>query len=113
MKALLQDAELTYDVVIIDTPPVLPVTDSAVLAQMVGGVIIVADSQRLKRGQLKQALKNLDGVKSGVLGIALNKLNLTGGRYGYSYGYSYGYEYGSKGAGGGRRGSRAKSGRRG
>ncbi len=48
MVSLLATAEATYDYVLLDSPPVLPVTDAVVIAEQVGGVILVVRSGRTK-----------------------------------------------------------------
>lgn len=94
MEELLRKLETTYDTVIIDAPPLLPVTDAAVLTKLAGGAVVVVGSQRINRDQLAKALGNLESVDGRVLGVILNLLPTKGpDAYGY---YSYGYaSYGS------------------
>lgn len=99
MKALLADALKSYDAVLIDTPPLLPVTDAAALSKLVGGSLVVVDTEKATRNQLRHALRNLDQVQAPVLGVILNKIATGSGRYGYGYGYSYRYDYATKGSG--------------
>src|SRR5690625_6369383 len=62
METLLQELEESYDVVIVDTPPLLPVTDAAVLSKRVAGAIVVANCGRrgVLRGDLVQAVEMLE-----------------------------------------------------
>lgn len=86
MKHLIQGLESAFDIVIIDAPPLLPVTDAAVLSQHVGGVLVVVGSQKLRLQDLAKSLSALDMVGSKVLGIVLNRLPAKGpDAYGYSY----------------------------
>jgi len=86
MRELLEDLEQVFDTVIIDAPPLLPVTDAAVLSQHVGGVILVVGSQKLRQQELEKSLSALDMVGSDVLGIVLNRLPAKGpDAYSYSY----------------------------
>lgn len=86
MQTLLQELEESFDTIVIDAPPLLPVTDAAVLAQYVGGVLLVVGSQKVKRQDLEKALQTLDLVKANVLGVILNLLPLKGpDAYSYSY----------------------------
>ncbi|MEV7572214.1 polysaccharide biosynthesis tyrosine autokinase [Pseudarthrobacter sp. NPDC089323] len=86
MHGLLDMLEQTFDVVVIDAPPLLPVTDAAVLAQRVGGVIVVAGVQKVKRQDLERSLKALDMVGVQVLGIVMNRLPIKGpDAYSYTY----------------------------
>lgn len=88
MKQLIVRLEQAFDVVVVDAPPLLPVTDAAVLSQHVGGVIVVIGAQKLKRMDLEKSLKSLEMVGSNLLGIVLNRLPAKGPDA-YSYAYSY------------------------
>lgn len=103
MKTLLNRLEQSFDTIVIDAPPLLPVTDAAVLAQYVGGVVLVVGSQKVKRQDLEKALRTLDLVKAKVLGVVLNRLPLKGPD---AYAYSY---YNSKETPTGRRPKRSKN----
>lgn len=86
MGELLKRLEEAFDVIVVDAPPLLPVTDAAVLAQHVGGVVLVVGAQKLKRQELEKALGTLDLVKATVLGVVLNRLPQSGpDAYSYSY----------------------------
>lgn len=88
MQDLLNDAMAKYDFVVVDTAPLLAVTDAAVLSHYVGGTVVVAQSQRVRKPQLAQALDKLEAVQARVLGIILNRVQ--GGSQGaYIYNYSY------------------------
>ncbi len=86
MKQLILRLEEVFDAVIIDAPPLLPVTDAAVLSQHVGGVVVVVGVQKLRDHDLKKALAALAMVGSNILGIVLNRLPAKGPDA-YSYGY--------------------------
>ncbi|WP_442544877.1 polysaccharide biosynthesis tyrosine autokinase [Arthrobacter sp. KN11-1C] len=88
MKLLIGQLEETFDVVVIDAPPLLPVTDAAVLSQHVGGVVVVAGAQKLKHHDLQKSLAALKMVNASILGIVLNHLPAKGPDA-YSYGYGY------------------------
>lgn len=86
MKELIARLEEAFDIVIIDAPPLLPVTDAAVLSQHVGGVVVVVGAQKLKTQDLHKSLAALDMVDSNVLGVVLNRLPAKGpDAYAYSY----------------------------
>lgn len=83
MSALLNDMRAAYDVVLIDSAPLLPVTDAAVLARQVSGAILVArttGSRRpvrrrgTSRHQLAEAVQSLEQADADVLGVVLNGL---------------------------------------
>lgn len=86
MSQLLLGLEEAFDAVIIDAPPLLPVTDAAVLSQSVGGVLLVVGVQRLKQQDLEKSSKALELVEASVLGVVLNLLPAKGpDAYAYSY----------------------------
>lgn len=74
MEAIISVLEGTYDAVIIDAPPLLPVTDAAVLAQRVGGVVLVMGSNQVKIADLRKSLAALEMVEADLLGVVMNKL---------------------------------------
>lgn len=86
MSNLIRRLEEVFDAVIIDAPPLLPVTDAAVLAQHVGGIVMVVRSQKLKQQDLAKSLNALKLVGGNLLGIVLNGLPAKGPDA-YSYGY--------------------------
>jgi capsular exopolysaccharide synthesis family protein len=95
MGRLIADLRSKYDVVLFDTPPLLPVTDAAILSRFVGGVILVVAAGRANRHHLGGSISALENVGSKVSGIVLTMLP-TKGPDAYGYGrYGYGYEYGS------------------
>jgi capsular exopolysaccharide synthesis family protein len=89
MVSLLQELESDFDVIILDAPPLLPVTDAAVLSKIVKGSLVIAAAGRTDRGELTAALAVLENVGAKVSGIVLTFLPVKGA-YGYGYG-GYGY----------------------
>lgn len=76
-----------YDLVVFDTPPLLAVSDAAVLSGLAGGVIVVSAAGRVRRAQLDNALAALDRVGGRVVGLVMTMLPRRGSDgYGYSYG---------------------------
>ena len=90
MRAVLTELGERFDQVIIDAPPVLPVTDAVVLSKIVDGAIVVVGSGRVETDQLEQTLEALESVNGRVLGVILNRApKLPGAQYvRYSYEYS-------------------------
>jgi capsular exopolysaccharide synthesis family protein len=86
MRSLLRRLEQVFDTIIIDAPPLLPVTDAAVLSQHVGGIVLVVGAQKLRRQDLQKSLDALELVGSKLLGIVMNRLPAKGPDA-YSYGY--------------------------
>ena len=86
MKDLIFRLETAFDTVIIDAPPLLPVTDAAVLSQYVGGVVLIVGSQKLRHQDLEKSMSALEMVGSNILGLVLNRLPVKGpDAYSYSY----------------------------
>lgn len=89
MLQLVRKLETSFDAVIIDAPPLLPVTDATVLSQHVGGVIVVIGSQKVKQADVHKSLAALHMVDANVIGVVLNRLPSKGpDAYAYSY-YSH------------------------
>ncbi len=110
MSRLLGELAGSYDVIVIDSPPLLPVTDAAVLSKLVGGALVVAGADGLHKHQLRTSLEALEKVDAHVLGVVVNKVQRKErDRYAYEY---YSREEpvrssGSRASGNGRSGRRA------
>lgn len=89
MTKIVQELEATFDFVIYDAPPLLPVTDAAVLSRLVDGVVVVVGADVVRKDQLRKAMDLLSNVKAEVLGVVINRLPAKGVD-GYSY-YREGY----------------------
>lgn len=89
MTQLIIRLEGTFDVVIIDAPPLIPVTDATVLSQKVGGVVLVVGAAKVRTQDVEKSLSALKLVDAQVLGVVLNLLPRKGpDAYGNAY-YSY------------------------
>jgi len=77
------------DVLVIDSPPVLPVTDPLILSGYVDGVILVANAKEAQGKSLLRTRELLQQVGAPVLGVSVNQIDNDTG-YGYGYGYGYG-----------------------
>ncbi|MGC5614952.1 polysaccharide biosynthesis tyrosine autokinase [Georgenia sp. Z1491] len=86
MRTLLAEATESYDAVLLDSPPILPVTDATVLSGMTGGTLVVAGADQIHKGQLADSLESLEAVETHVLGIVLNRVARSNSRYSYAYG---------------------------
>ncbi|MGH3217628.1 MAG: polysaccharide biosynthesis tyrosine autokinase [Streptosporangiaceae bacterium] len=78
-----------FDLVLIDSPPVLPVTDAAVLARHADATLLLAAAGQTRRADLHRAAEKLNQVNAQILGIVLNKVSRQTER---SYGYTYSYK---------------------
>jgi Mrp family chromosome partitioning ATPase len=80
-----------FDYIIIDTPPVLQVTDACSFAAHTDGVVIVTRAGQSTKPALKQTIETLEKAQATILGTILNDVDFSKQGYGYGYGYSYGY----------------------
>lgn len=87
MKRLIEEVSTQYDMVLIDTPPIVAVTDAAILAQEVDGVILVLASGEVNRDFAQRAKELLDKVGAKILGAVLNKADMKTSEYYYYYYY--------------------------
>jgi polysaccharide biosynthesis transport protein len=89
MIETLRDLEARFDHVLIDAPPLLPVTDATILSTLVGGAIVVVGAGIATREQLRKALESIDAVRGRTLGIVINRLPraeaIAYGEYRYQY----------------------------
>ena len=85
-----------FDWVIIDTPPVLAVTDAVILATKVSGVVFVVGSEMTRRVHAERALETLQTGRPRSIGVVLNRVDFDRNKYYYSryYGYQYKSYYG-------------------
>jgi capsular exopolysaccharide synthesis family protein len=79
-----------YDFVIFDTPPLLPVADTQLLASYIQTAVLVVDISKSSRKGLSHAKEILKKTHTNVLGVVINKSNWANQGYGYGYG-GYGY----------------------
>ena len=87
MKRLIEEFSQEYDMVLIDTPPIIAVTDAALLAQEVDGVILVLASGEVNKDYALRAKEQLDKVGAKILGAVLNKADMKTSEYYYYYYY--------------------------
>ena len=74
MNHLLEVAEEAFDYVVIDSPPVLSVTDSVILAAQAGSTIVVVQANKSREDDLTQTIERLHDVNANVVGCVLNLL---------------------------------------
>ena len=89
MEELLQRLRKMFDHIVLDSPPVLMVTDATILSTLVDGVVVVAQPGLTTRGALVRAYKTLQASGARILGVALNRIDSrTDGGYYYGAYYS-------------------------
>lgn len=90
MERLLTQAKATYDLIVIDTPPLTAVSDAFPLLRKVDGVVIVGRVGRNRRDVAERLHETLTGAGAPLLGVIANGFKSSGrGSYGYAYDYSY------------------------
>jgi succinoglycan biosynthesis transport protein ExoP len=99
MQKLLHELAQQMDVVLIDSPPVLPVADATALAQAVDGVLLVLQAGKTRRQAARHAMESLRQVEANLIGVVLNAVPTHKG----SPYYYYHHEYYGNGRGRGRR----------
>ena len=96
--ALLRQLRDQFDYVLVDSPPLLSVADSRILATLTDAVALVVRAYSTPYEAVRRARALLQATGARILGIALNQVDVWrdsyGGGYYYRYGYGYGYGYG-------------------
>ena len=87
MQQLVQFVSDAYDLVLLDTPPVLAAAESMALATLVDGVVLVVRAGQTDRHEARQAVRQLADVGAEILGAVLNDPDSTAAQYGYRYRY--------------------------
>ena len=94
MEALLGQVQNgPFDWVIVDTPPVLAVTDASILTQWVSGVAFVVGSEMTRRRLAERAIETLAAGRPRILGAVLNRVDVSRNKYYYARHYGYGNRY--------------------
>ena len=88
VSELLASLREEFDYVLVDAPPVGPVSDPAILATQGDGVLLVSDAQNTRKGSVRQAMRSLEAVGANVFGTVMNNFKAPKGGY-YHYGYTY------------------------
>lgn len=111
LEQLIKILRRKFDIVLIDTPPILPVTDAAIIAARVDGTVLIAKGGKTRTNQFRGACETLRLVNANIIGTVINMIPLNTreydnygyrygygsryrGRYGYKYRGRYGYKYG-------------------
>ena len=95
MKAIIEEARSRYDWVIIDSPPALGLSDAAIVSTLADGIVVVCSGDQTPRQAVRHVADQLRAVKASVLGVVLNRVNLS--RHSYYYGRYYSPHYGTEG----------------
>jgi succinoglycan biosynthesis transport protein ExoP len=97
MRQLIANLEAgPFDWVLVDTPPVLAVTDAVILAPYMSGLVFVIGAEMTRRAHAERAIETIQSGKPNIVGAVLNRVDLNRNKYYYSryYGYHYKNYYG-------------------
>ncbi len=97
LPAIIAEARGTYEMVVIDGPPVLGLTDAPLLGSAAEATALVVESRMSRTSNVAEMIRRLSESGSKIIGVILTKVTATGAGYGYSY---YSYNYGTDGVGG-------------
>ncbi|MCF7930936.1 MAG: CpsD/CapB family tyrosine-protein kinase [Acholeplasmataceae bacterium] len=92
LKDLILKLREAYDYVLLDTPPVIAVSDALYIARLSDGVIFIVAQNTAKKALVKEAIQTLLNNHVNILGTVFTQVSLKHGTYGYGYDYSYKYE---------------------
>jgi len=87
---VLRELAKRFDRIILDSPPIQPVTDAIVLSKRVDGVIMVVRASKTMRDELRRSTRMVRDVGGSIVGVIVNELDARDSGYGYG-GYGYGY----------------------
>lgn len=93
MQEFVHELSEAFEFVIIDTAPVLVVTDALTLGTVVDGTIIVCSADETHKLTLERSIESMEAVGAKVAGVVLNRFNPQSAYGGYAYAYAYGYGY--------------------
>jgi len=96
MADLLQILKEKFEFVLVDSPPILPVTDAVLLSRVVDGVIMVVRGQKTEQNIARDARNKINQVGGKILGVILNGVDVKRGQHYYYYKDSYTEYYGEE-----------------
>jgi capsular exopolysaccharide synthesis family protein len=92
LSELIKKLRENYDFVLLDTPPVIAVSDALYIAKNADGVIFIVAQNVAKKAFVKEAIQTLKRNNVDIIGTILTQVDIKHGDYGYGYDYSYKYE---------------------
>jgi protein-tyrosine kinase len=92
LKELIEKLKETYDYILVDSPPVIAVSDALYISKFSDAVIFVVAQGVSKKSLVKEAIQTLKHNNVTILGTVLTQVNIKNSGYGYGYDYTYKYE---------------------
>jgi capsular exopolysaccharide synthesis family protein len=96
LQQFISESRQRFDHIIIDSPPVLGLSDAPLLARAVEGCVFVVRSETSTVRAIRNSLSRLKQIDAHIFGVVLTQLSQRQGAYGYGYGYGYGRRYGDE-----------------
>ena len=93
MEEFIEELAQHFEFVVIDTAPVLVVTDALTIGTTVDGTILVCSADETYKMTLERSIESMQAVGAKVAGVVLNRFNPQSAYGGYAYAYAYGYGY--------------------
>ena len=75
MQVMLEELKEQYDIILIDTPPILAVTDSLIVSSLCDGVVMVVAAGKVDKELVRKAKASLEHVNARIIGLVLNNIN--------------------------------------
>jgi capsular exopolysaccharide synthesis family protein len=92
METILDGLEERFDLVIVDTPPSVLLSDSRILSRLVDHVIVMVKEKSTSRALIREAIRSIQRVGGDVLGVVVNEIDWKRQKSNYYYGYGYRYD---------------------
>lgn len=89
LKKLIEELKEQYDYILIDSPPVLVVSDALYIANLVDGIIFNIAQNKARKKDVREALTSLEKTNTPIIGTLLTQVELSGKAYDYTYKYQY------------------------
>lgn len=91
MREVISTAKVSFDIIILDSPPVLPVSDALIITNLADGTIVSVAVGTTERDMFKRTIESLESVGSNIIGTVVNRASSNDKRYN-TYGYNYEYK---------------------
>jgi capsular exopolysaccharide synthesis family protein len=89
LKDLIATLKEQYDYVLLDTPPVIAVSDALYISKLADGIIFVVAQGKAKKSVVREAISNIKNHGVNIIGLVLTQVDLKSGIYGYGQNYAY------------------------
>jgi len=96
LREVIEEAAEHFDLVIVDSPPVLDFADAPTLSAVCEASLLVVQAGAIRRPVVQRTIERLLGANGQLIGAMLTKFDVKRSGYGYGYYYTYNYEYGSR-----------------